>query len=213
MKGGTPTATPYVANVDVKYGLRWGEVLGTGSRLFGAAQGPSREGVASAETSRIAGKAPNQARFPGHIAADRSLHGKEGVDGLSPSEGSARARKAGLLLSRSLARSTPCGGYGALYGAPWVQAVATSLKPLLPKNREVKPKPLPWVGTRCRSEHMVKRGSTVRVRQRACRIPVCGGWGWSPLWSLADAGRHARPSPGQGPLNVPVIVEAIAAVT
>jgi hypothetical protein len=33
------------------------------------------------------------------------------------------------------------------------------------------------------------------------------------LWG--DAGRHARSSPGQGPspLNVPVIVDAIAAIT
>jgi len=35
-----------------------------------------------------------------------TFHGKEGVDGSSPSEGSAKARKTGLLLSDGLARST-----------------------------------------------------------------------------------------------------------
>jgi hypothetical protein len=30
-----------------------------------------------------------------------------------------------------------------------------------------KPKPLPWVATGCREKYMVRRGSTVRVRQRA----------------------------------------------
>jgi hypothetical protein len=47
----------------------------------------------------------------------RRAHGKEGVDGSSPSEGSAKAPQSGLLLSRSLARSTSCGRYGAFYGA------------------------------------------------------------------------------------------------
>jgi hypothetical protein len=28
-------------------------------------------------------------------------------------------------------------------------------------------KPLPWVATGCREDHMVRRRSTVRVRQRA----------------------------------------------
>ena len=33
--------------------------------------------------------------------------------------------------------------------------------------RRNKPKPLPWLATSCRDERMVRRGSTVRVRQRA----------------------------------------------
>jgi hypothetical protein len=57
--------------------------LGLGDR-FGASRGRSGSfkgrGAASGETSRFAGKAHYQA--PG-----RSLHGKEGVDGSSPSEG------------------------------------------------------------------------------------------------------------------------------
>ena len=46
-----------------------------------------------------------------------SLHGKEGVDGSSPSEGSAKAPQNGLFLSPELAGSPACGGYGALHGA------------------------------------------------------------------------------------------------
>jgi pimeloyl-ACP methyl ester carboxylesterase len=42
-------------------------------------------------------------------------------------------------------------------------------------NRSNKPKPLPWVATGCRRESMVRRGSAVRVRQRALKdlqIPI-----------------------------------------
>ena len=61
-----------------------------------------------------------------------------------------------------------------------------------PENGSNKPKPLPPVATSCRSERMVRRGSTVRVRQRAlqnprksgsfrsmqlAQAPVCGGYG------------------------------------
>ena len=35
-----------------------------------------------------------------------------------------------------------------------------------------KPKPLPPVATSCRSERMIRRGSTVRVRQRAWENPL-----------------------------------------
>ena len=45
------------------------------------------------------------------------FHGKEGVDGSSPSEGSAKAPQIGAFVWRELARSPACGGYGALYGA------------------------------------------------------------------------------------------------
>jgi hypothetical protein len=62
----------------------WGQVRGS-SGLLKVLQG---KGGTSGETSQIAGKARNQASFPGHIAARRILHGKEGVDGSSPSEGS-----------------------------------------------------------------------------------------------------------------------------
>jgi hypothetical protein len=51
-------------------------------------------------------------RFP-----RRNLNSKEGVDGSSPSEGSAKAPESALFLSARLARAPVCGGYGAVYGA------------------------------------------------------------------------------------------------
>jgi len=58
----------------------------------------------------------------------------------------------------------------SLYGAPWLQPVATGRKTGRLRNCANKPKPLPLVATGCRNERMVRRGSTVRVRQRALRI-------------------------------------------
>src|SRR5262249_35668092 len=60
------------------------------------------------------------------------------------------------------------------------------------QERPKQAKPLPWVATACRLERMVRRGSTVRVRQRALQKPrkpglllsgplarstACGGYG------------------------------------
>src|SRR5438046_4497465 len=55
----------------------------------------------------------------------------------------------------------------SIYGAERSQPVATGGKWVGPENGSDKRKPLPWVATSCRSERMVRRGSTVRVRQRA----------------------------------------------
>jgi hypothetical protein len=55
----------------------------------------------------------------------------------------------------------------SLYGAPWLQPVATARKSPRRESREFEPKPLPSVATGCRLDRMVRRGSTVRVRQRA----------------------------------------------
>src|ERR687887_2204755 len=55
----------------------------------------------------------------------------------------------------------------SLYGAPWFQPVAIGGKSRSLRHCRNKRKPLPCVATACRSERMVKRGSTVRVRQRA----------------------------------------------
>jgi hypothetical protein len=52
-------------------------------------------------------------------------------------------------------------------GAERSQTVATPGKPGRPKNGPNKPKPLPPVAVSCAHKHMVRRGSTVRVRQRA----------------------------------------------
>jgi hypothetical protein len=55
----------------------------------------------------------------------------------------------------------------SLYGAPWLQPVATGRKSLARENGSIKPRPLPPAATSCRLKRMVRRGSTVRVRQRA----------------------------------------------
>ena len=46
-----------------------------------------------------------------------SFHGKEGVSGSSPEEGSAKPRKSPLFRTARVARAPVCGGYGAGYGA------------------------------------------------------------------------------------------------
>src|SRR5437016_14448879 len=55
----------------------------------------------------------------------------------------------------------------SLYGAPWLQPVADGRKSNRLEDRRNKPKPLPSAATSCRLERMVRRGSTVRARQRA----------------------------------------------
>jgi hypothetical protein len=55
----------------------------------------------------------------------------------------------------------------SVYGAQRSQPVATGGKCASPENGSNKPKPLPPIATSCRSERMVRRGSTPRVRQRA----------------------------------------------
>jgi len=46
-----------------------------------------------------------------------AAHGKEGVEGSSPSEGSAKTRLTGFLRAERLALCRACGGYGAVFGA------------------------------------------------------------------------------------------------
>src|ERR671931_1181211 len=55
----------------------------------------------------------------------------------------------------------------SLYGAPWLQPVASGGKSNWRGTRQNKRKPLPWVASSCARRLMVRRGSTVRVRQRA----------------------------------------------
>jgi hypothetical protein len=45
------------------------------------------------------------------------LHGKEGVSGSSPEEGSAKAPQTGVFQVSQLAPEPTCSGYGAVYGA------------------------------------------------------------------------------------------------
>src|SRR4051794_28634803 len=59
----------------------------------------------------------------------------------------------------------------SIYGAERSQPVAIGGKWECPENGEIRPKPLPPVASGCRSERMVRRGSTVPVRQRALQKP------------------------------------------
>jgi hypothetical protein len=63
---------------------------------------------------------------------------------------------------------------GAFYGAQQAQPVASTGKSAGRRNRGIKPNLLPWVATGCRRRQMVRRGSTVRVRQRALKyLQIC----------------------------------------
>jgi hypothetical protein len=87
-------------------------------------------------------------------------------------------------------RSRPRGW--SIYGAQRAQLVATGGKWNTPENRSNKPIRNRWQPTATVSERMVRRGSTVRVRQRALQKrrtsaplrserlaldPACGGYG------------------------------------
>src|ERR1043166_5623697 len=64
-------------------------------------------------------KRPNQAQTVavGCARLPATFHGKEGVDGSSASEGSAKSPQIGFFLSDRLAQSPPGIRYGADYGA------------------------------------------------------------------------------------------------
>ena len=79
----------------------WGQVWGF-SRTFRAHRG---RGSACNESRSVAGKSCKQARFLRLPPAARILHGKEGVDGSSPSEGSAKAPLMRGFRFRSTCRS------------------------------------------------------------------------------------------------------------
>jgi hypothetical protein len=78
--------------------------------------------------------------------------------------------------------------YGGFMEPSGLQPVATKSED--PGNGGIKPKPLQPVATSCRGTLMVRRGSTVRVRQRALRNPRKSG--------TSCSGRLARrPSCGE----------------
>ena len=89
---------------------------------------------------------------------------------------------AGRLCERSLARTrrselictlptrTPRRGW-SVYGAERSQPVATGCKWDRRESGSNRREPLPWVATSCARTLMVRRGSRVRVRQRACKSP------------------------------------------
>jgi hypothetical protein len=79
----------------------------------------------------------------------------------------------------------------SLYGAPWLQPVATRRKSQRLRSRRNTRKPLPYVATVCRSQRMVRRGSTVRVRQRALQKSRITGLLLSvPLAQSSACGRY-----------------------
>src|SRR6266545_8356711 len=63
--------------------------------------------------------------------------------------------------------ATADNGVWSLYGAQRLQPVATGGKWENAENGSDRRKPLRWVAASCLSRSMVRRGSTVRVRQRA----------------------------------------------
>jgi catechol 2,3-dioxygenase-like lactoylglutathione lyase family enzyme len=107
----------------------------------------------------------------------------------------------------------------SVYGAERSQPVATGGRWDDLESGSDTRKPLPWVATSCPDPKMVRRGSTVRVRQRAlqkprksrlfvskelARAPVCGGYGavygafrsrtpsWCPRWRRSRGYRRGR---------------------
>ena len=87
-----------------------------------------------------------------------------------------RCRASGRSLEgdRTCRRRTTVARAGSkrwsLYGGPGCNRWQRPQMPKL-KNGDVKPKPLPRVATGCQEERMVRRGSAVRVRQRALQSP------------------------------------------
>ena len=83
--------------------------------------------------------------------------------------------------------------------SPVVQPVATGRKSRWRPIREIKPKPLPPVATGCRSERMVRRGSTdacvVYASSRRRRVQR------SLRWLSAKTTRHPAPIPHEVPAD------------
>jgi hypothetical protein len=71
----------------------WGQVRGGSGEL----KGLRGRGVSGRPNGVIAGKTRREARLLRLAAVARNLHGKEGVDGSSPSEGSAKAPQIGAF--------------------------------------------------------------------------------------------------------------------
>src|SRR6266540_842345 len=72
-------------------------------------------------------------------------------------------------------RQRPYGSSAEVMERLWSPAVATGGKWDGREDGSNKRKPLPWVATSCRDPKMVRRGSTVRVRQRALQSPSKSG--------------------------------------
>jgi hypothetical protein len=115
----------------------------------------------------------NKSGDPRELALDSLLEDlayRPRDDGLSPS-----ARQTAAARPKSEAIHAPGVGAGnrgwSIYGAERSQPVAITGKWDGRKNGSDKREPLPSIATGCLSRHMVRRGSTVRVRQRALQRP------------------------------------------
>jgi hypothetical protein len=87
-----------------------------------------------------------------------------------PSPGPASSRPGGLGSTLDRLRRPELADPGwSVYGAQQAQPVAISGKSPSRGKRQNKPNLLPWVASGCRGRQMVRRGSAVRVRQRASR--------------------------------------------
>ena len=78
------------------------------------------------------------------------------------------------------------GNWGrSLYGAQRSQLVATRRKCNGRGSRSNTGKPLPWVATGCLRRSMVRRGSTVRVRQGSAKGPEIGPFSFESTCSIS----------------------------
>jgi hypothetical protein len=117
--------------------------------------------------------------MPSGYSAGTGVRGppsERGVDRLnrSLSSGSAISPKMRAVETPLVVRSDNEGW--SLYGAQRLQPVATGGKCGMRRKRgSDNRKPLPWAATDCLRRYMVRRGSTVRVRQRALQKPRITG--------------------------------------
>src|ERR1041385_8535496 len=82
--------------------LRWGQVLGTGSGMPREPWDPSRGGTNDKRNEPLCRERSCQAAFLPRVASAQILHGKEGVDGSSPSEGLKNSLQIGNFRALSL---------------------------------------------------------------------------------------------------------------
>ena len=117
----------------------WGQILGTGSRLVREIQGSSSKG--SSDTKRLScGENPVATVFVGPSSTRRILHGKEGVDGSSPSEGLPKVpANWDFIVVRTLNTRTHSGHICGTRDAPRHLATSadkTSINPVDASNQE-----------------------------------------------------------------------------
>jgi hypothetical protein len=98
-------------------GNTWGQVLGTGFGLRKVPPGDSRTSSKRATKPQRSRENKAGSAIIRPAAEPFSLHGKEGVDGSSPSEGSAKAPQIAPFSVGDLCRSSSMRWVWSLYGA------------------------------------------------------------------------------------------------